>query len=157
MSPYMRHQFCAIKFSMSPMFRQGSTSLGSTSCCLRWSCEITVLTSTKIKADTWVMSCITNYNMIYFGVSIFSEYLYVRYPSYTRQSRGSCSKYCHLLRSPYPYVRKSVFGWEGLNPFSRNTPENAEWYLKECHPHCVYQNYSRSMIREMAVKTQLCL
>jgi len=26
--------------------------------------------------------------------------------------------------------------------------------LKECHPRCVYRNYSRSMIREMAVKTQ---
>jgi len=29
--------------------------------------------------------------------------------------------------------------------------------LKECHPRCVYQNYNRSMITEMAVKTQLYL
>ena len=63
----------------------------------------------------WVVSCVTNDNMIYFGVSILFEYLYFRYPSYTRQSRGSCSKYCHLLQSPYPYLRKSLFGWESLN------------------------------------------
>jgi len=25
-------------------------------------------------------------------------------------------------------------------------------YLKECHPRCVYQNYSRSKIREVAAK-----
>jgi len=32
-----------------------------------------------------------------------------------------------------------------------------EMDLKECHPRCVYQNYNRSMITEMAVKTQLYL
>ena len=30
--------------------------------------------------------------------------------------------------------------------------QNTVGYLKECHPRCVYQNYSRSKIREAAVK-----
>jgi len=30
--------------------------------------------------------------------------------------------------------------------------ERTSFPLKECHPRCVYQNYSRSKIREVAVK-----
>jgi hypothetical protein len=120
---------CTINVSMSPMLRQGSTSLGSTSCSLRWSCEITLLTIPKLRlTHEWVLSFVSNDNMIHFGVSILFEYLYFRYPNYTRQFRECCSKYCHLLQSPHPYLRKSLFGWEGLSPFSRNLPENAEWY-----------------------------
>jgi hypothetical protein len=35
----------------------------------------------------------------------------------------------------------------------QTTPKN----LKECHPRCVYQNYSRSMIKNSSQKTQLYL
>ena len=39
--------------------------------------------------------------------------------------------------------------------FRRHIQSSVLVNLKECHPRCVYQNYNRSMIREMAVKTQL--
>jgi len=39
-----------------------------------------------------------------------------------------------------------------------NANHKQVWYdLKECHPCCVYQNYSRSMIKEWQSKTQLYL
>jgi len=33
--------------------------------------------------------------------------------------------------------------------------QTSAYSLKECHPRCVYQNYSRSMIKESSQKTQL--
>jgi len=37
-------------------------------------------------------------------------------------------------------------------PMRATCPIDLFAFLKECHPRCVYQNYSRSKIREVAVK-----
>ena len=76
-------------------------------------------------------------------------------PSKPESSKWSFPQVPH--KKPYITSPPYVLHYPPIS-FSIWSPEQY-WVsnLKECHPRCVYQNYSRSMIREMAVKTQLYL